>query len=101
MKTDVGRAFRAEYPAVWDAIRRFYYDHGHGELPRRMQTVESYVCVWRACSRIVAEYPDAPLLTLHDCLLSDAGHVGAFAEILAGEYRAVFGVAPKLTTNPF
>lgn len=101
MGTDVGRAFRAEYPGVWEAIKGFYYDHGHGELPRRMQTVESYVCVWRACARIQAEYPDAPLLTLHDCLLSDAGHVGAFAEILADEYRAVFGMAPKLTPKSF
>jgi hypothetical protein len=100
-RTDVGRAFRSEYPDVWAAITRFYFDHGHGELPRRMQTVESYVCVWRACSRIIAEFPDAPLLTLHDCLLSDAGHVGAFAEVLADEYRAVFGVAPRLTTKPF
>lgn len=101
MRTAVGRAFRDVYPAVWEAIRGFYYDHPHGELPRRMQTIESYVCVWRACSRIMAEYPDAPLLTIHDCLLSDEEHIGVFSDVLREEYRAVFGVEPRLTTKPF
>ena len=41
--------------------------------------------------------------TLHDCLLTDQAHVGAFSDILREEYRAVFGpeVVPTLSAKPF
>jgi hypothetical protein len=101
LSSAVGQAFRAEYPTVWEAIRQFYYENKHGELPRQMQRVESYLCVWRACSRIAREFPGAALFTLHDCLLGHEEHIRAYADILREEYRAVFGVEPKLTTKPF
>lgn len=97
----VARAFYALHPGVWRAVDGFYRAHDHGELPRRMQTVESYLCVWRTCTRIMRERPTAPLFTLHDCLVSDEQNIELYAGILREEYKAVFGVEPKLSVKPF
>ncbi len=76
-RTVMGRAFREEFPSVWRSIRELN-GSDHGELARRMQTVESYLVVWRACGRLMRAFPKAPLLTLHDCLLTDESHVEPF-----------------------
>lgn len=98
--TDVGKAFRAAFPSCWEGVCRLK-EGGHEELARRMQVVESYVVVWRACRRLMAGYPDAPLLTLHDSVVTDEEHVGAVEKVLVGEYRAVFGVEPRVKAKPF
>jgi hypothetical protein len=66
-----------------------------------MQTVESYLVVWRTCGRLRREYPDAPLLTLHDCLVTDEDHVGPFGAVLQDEFVRAFGVTPGLKSKPF
>lgn len=98
--TRVGQAFAAEFPAAWAAVRELN-GRDNAALARRMQTVESYICVWRTGARLMAEFPDVPLYTLHDGLLSDQGHIDQFANVLRAEFRAVFGVSPRVTTGPF
>jgi hypothetical protein len=99
-RSRMGKAFMRAFPDCWDGVCRLK-EGGYAELARRMQVVESCVVVWRACSRLMEEYPRAPLLTLHDCLVTDEEHVHAFAEVLREEFRAVFGVAPKATVKAF
>jgi hypothetical protein len=98
--TRVGRAFTAEFPAVWTEIRRVN-GRNHKALALRMQTVESYMCVWRTCTELMGEFPSAPLYTLHDCLVTDREYIDSFAARLRAEFRAAFGVEPKLAQKPF
>ena len=73
----------------------------HKALALRMQTVESYICVWRTCTKLMREFRSAPLYTLHDCLVTDHEHIDSFAARLRAEFKAVFGVEPKLAQKPF
>ena len=99
-KSKVGQVFAAEFPAEWAKIRAINAKD-HGSLARHMQTVESYLCVWRTCGALMREFPSAPLYTLHDCLVTDHEHIDSFATRLRAEFRAVFGVEPKLAQKPF
>jgi hypothetical protein len=38
---------------------------------------------------------------LHDSLVTDEAHVGAFGEVLKEEFRAVFGVTPNPKSEAF
>ncbi|AWM39246.1 hypothetical protein GobsT_24560 [Gemmata obscuriglobus] len=67
--TRVGQAFAAEFPAAWAAVREVN-GRDNAAVARRMQAVESYICVLRTCARLMAEFPDAPMYTLHDGLPS-------------------------------
>jgi hypothetical protein len=100
VRTVTGRAFASEWPGVWDMVRRVN-GGDNATLARQLQTVESYLVVRRVCSRLVEVYPDAPLLTLHDSLVTDEAHVEAFQAVLVSEFNTVFGVEPRVKTKPF
>jgi hypothetical protein len=60
--TRVGSAFKSLFPGVWAGVEALNL-RGVG-LARQMQLVESYVVFWRACGRLMHDYPHAPLLTI-------------------------------------
>jgi len=66
-----------------------------------MQVVESYVVIQRACTRIMNEHPKAPLLTIHDSLVTDEEHVPVFTEILIQEFQRTFGLKPVVIAKLF
>lgn len=98
--TPFGAAFRREFPSCWEGMCRLKADD-HAELARQMQMVESYVVIRRTCARLATAFPDAPLLTLHDSLVSDEAHIEEFGRVLVSEFRATFGVEPRVKTKPF
>jgi hypothetical protein len=67
--TRVGRAFQAAFPKCWAAVCRLKNGE-RGGLARWMQTVESWTLIWRAGRRIMERYPHAPLLTIHDSVVT-------------------------------
>jgi hypothetical protein len=91
--TVVGRAVRQLFPGCWNAIVGLKGDN-HPALAKLMQTVESYVVIGRVCRRILEEYPTAPLLTLHDSLVTTPEYIGRFECILLEEFKIVFDVEP-------
>jgi hypothetical protein len=98
--TLLGKVFQAEFPEFWKALCRFKAK-GYQEVARRLQAVESYLVIWRTCTRLMKEYPDAPLLTLHDSLVTDRTHIDAFENALKEEFEFQFGVSPKFKRNEF
>jgi hypothetical protein len=98
--TRVGSAFKGLFPGVWRAVAAINA-RSDGALARWMQTVESYLVIWRACGRLMREYPGVPLLTIHDCLVTDEAHLDAFERVLLEEFRSVFGVVPKVKRKAF
>jgi hypothetical protein len=97
--TPLGQVFRYRFSPLWRGVLRFA-DEPAGELARLMQTVESFVVVWNACHAIAARFHRAPLLTIHDSLVTTEEHLQAFGEVLKAEFRAAVGVEPMLKVSP-
>lgn len=101
MHTIVGEGIRELYPAVFDAVAEWNYRRGHGVLPRLMQTVESGVMIGRVAARLLREYPEMPLLTVHDSVVVPAGCAPVARRVIAEEWQAEFGVEPRVKTSSF
>jgi hypothetical protein len=98
--TPLGQVFKKAFPNCWESMGRLKAGQ-YQELARRMQAVESYLVVWRTCTRLMKEFPDAPLLTLHDSLATDNAHIGAFEAALKEEFEYQYGVTPVFTRKEF
>lgn len=101
MDTKVGRAVRALYSGVFDAVTTLNYRLGSGGLPRLMQQQESRVMIGRVAARLLREAPDMPLLTVHDSVLVPAEFVPMVQTVIAEEWEAEFGVVPRLKVSSF
>jgi hypothetical protein len=92
--TALTAAFEREFPNVWAVIRAAKRkDHAH--LARMMQTYESSLMINRVCRRLMDEYPDIPVITLHDSILTTAAHVETVQRMIQAEFADV-GLSPKL-----
>jgi len=100
MGTVVGRAFQKLFPGVFATAERANAE-SHGWLPRQMQRVESFIVVRRAASRILAEHPDTPLITVHDSFVTHKEHIEKCENILREEFETAFGMAPAMSVKPF
>jgi hypothetical protein len=98
--TPVGRAFQSGFPAMWDAICRIKVGN-HARLACLMQTVESWLVVWRACDRIRREHPTAPVFTIHDSICTTGENIERFRDILVEEFVRAFGMAPSCDVKAF
>jgi hypothetical protein len=58
------------YPTVWAFIVAYYNRFGHGELSREMQRQESRLMILGVCGKLVREYPECPIVTVHDAILT-------------------------------
>lgn len=98
-----GKAFVKLFPHLWAEALVPMNSAGNAgaQLACHLQTVESWLCIWRVCGRLARECPEAPLLTLHDCLVTSQSYVGRVRDVLEGEFRQVWGVPPSLKTEPF
>jgi len=86
--------FTEDFPNVAEAIR-VHKRKDYAFLSRLMQNIEANFVINTVCRRVMNEYPDAPVLTIHDCLLTTPAHVGTIAAIMREEF-ARLGLSPTL-----
>ena len=86
--------FRTEFPGIWSILAEIKAGD-HTILARALQRYESSLVIGKVCRRIMTEMPDAPLLTIHDSLLTTAPVQDDFRRVLLDEYAAV-GLSPTL-----
>lgn len=55
----------------------------------------------RVAARLLRENPTMPLLTVHDSVLVPEECVEAAQRVIAEEWRAEFGLAPRVKTSAF
>jgi hypothetical protein len=101
MRTEVGKAIRALYPSVFNAVEGFCLQHGVGVLPRFLQRLESGVMIRRVAARLLRERPTMPLLTVHDSVLVPAEFTGEARRVIEEEWQGEFGVVPGVKTSMF
>jgi hypothetical protein len=58
-----------------------------------LQQLESTIFISRICSRIMAERPDVPVFTTHDCLSTVPGHI-SYVEAVAKDEFARLNLFP-------
>jgi hypothetical protein len=107
MKHPAAAAFRVLYPDFYCELWRrkpSRADPGYAakiaELPCKMQRLESELMIGRVCRRLMADAPDAALLTVHDMLATTEDRVGQYRDAILGQYRMRFGVEPALKVKP-
>jgi hypothetical protein len=66
-------------------------------LPILLQRVESHLMLEVVCKKISEEYPDAPLLTIHDCILTTQEYAKRVETIVIRELTEQTGVVPGVT----
>ena len=61
-----------------------------------LQNIESYFIVDVISKRISSEYPDLPIFTIHDSIVTTVGNKALVSQIITEELEKGIGVAPKL-----
>ena len=99
--TKTGAAVERLWPGVLDRIRARFDPDEPNAMARAIQRLEVEVMIDTAAARFLAEYPDVPLLTVHDCLVVPAPYVDAAEKILRAAWRDRCGLVPTLKREPW
>jgi hypothetical protein len=94
----VGQAFRSLWPVSYEVLARWKvaaHEGGHpvpwGAPAIAAQRIEAEIVVEGAAARFLTEFPQAPCLTQHDCIITTADYVGEAQRILVREFRERYG----------
>jgi hypothetical protein len=88
-----------EFPTVYAFLFHQHNEHGLGGLARAMQKAESDLVIRRVCGGMTEQYPEAPLLTIHDSILTWPMWVGKVERFLIEEF-ARLGIHLALRESP-
>ena len=61
-----------------------------------LQRIESYIFIDVICKRIAKEYPEAPIITIHDSIATTLEYEHVVKEIIAEELEKATGHIPQL-----
>ena len=85
--------FTEVFPNVAEVVK-VHKRKDHGFLPRLMQNIEANFVINTVCCRLMKELPDAPVQTIHDCLLTTPPYVDAITGVMREEF-ACLGLSPQ------
>jgi hypothetical protein len=88
--------FKADFAEVFPNVAEFMRllkRKDHTFLPCLMQNVEANFIINTVCRRLMSEFPEAPVLTIHDCLLTTPPHVDTIERVMREEFHRL-GLAP-------
>lgn len=102
-ETPEGQVFRNRYPSVWEYIVEQKRWHGAGDrseafkqLPRAMQKSESQFMYGQVVKHIMEKYPEIPILTVHDSIITPANFVERVKSVFYHEFRKWNNIRPTL-----
>lgn len=88
------KAFQAEFPTVLEHINTLKKDDPRN-APLALQRAESDFVIGTVCKRILKEFPETPLWTIHDSIMAPASR-GEFVRKVMEEEFGKLGVHPRL-----
>jgi hypothetical protein len=91
---EMAKVFRRHFPSVWETIVKAKKD-GYQRLPQKMQRAESRVMIDTVCFRLCEDYPDIPIITIHDSIMTIPEHVGTVKRLMQEGYAGV-GLRPTI-----
>jgi len=83
---DMTRLFRYLWPELFEWITALKTQYGHEYLAILLQRAESSIVIDGVCGRLLREYPEIPLLTIHDSLLAPPRHAGTVKQVMEEEF---------------
>ena len=97
--------FTETFPNMAEVVR-VHKRKDHGFLPRLLQNIEANFVINTVCRRLMKLLPHAPVLTIHDCLLTTEPNVEAITTVMREEFGRL-GLSPtfhvkrhELTARP-
>ncbi|GAB3710098.1 hypothetical protein GCM10027592_46780 [Spirosoma flavus] len=87
--------FKALFPRVYDVFRELK-TRSNRDLAVVLQGIESEVFLNRIASRISRQYPELPIFTIHDCVVTLEGYEDCVADIMREELTKATGISPRL-----
>jgi hypothetical protein len=87
------------FPTVYAFLVYQHNQHGLGGLARAMQRAESDLVIRRVCGTMTEQYPEAPLLTIHDSIMTTPMWAGKVERFLIEEF-ARLGIHLALRETP-
>jgi len=99
------------FPSVFSILESFKtYSHNlpwhneakpHAALPVMLQYIESLIIIDSVCKRIGEEFPDTPIFTIHDSILTVEGEEDKIKTIIEETFQKLVGSIPKIHMNIF
>jgi hypothetical protein len=88
--------FKADFTEVFPNVAemiRLLKRRDYTFLPCLMQNIEANFIINTVCRRLMNEFPESPVLTIHDCLLTTPPHLDTIQRVMREEFRRL-GLAP-------
>ena len=89
-------AFKSVFPKIYQLICLIKKEH-HNCLAILLQRIESFIIIEVICKRVSKEYPELPIFTIHDCIVTLKGKEEILIQIINEEMIKMIGIAPKLS----
>lgn len=91
------KIFRNVFPSVFEVFKLIKLGKGqHNTLAILLQHLEATLVLHRACKIIYEEYPEIPIFTLHDSIITTVGNENYVNGVLINVLSEAIGITPKL-----
>lgn len=68
-------------------------------LPILLQRIESFLILEKVCKKISEELPNAPIIPVHDCIMTTEEFSGKVADVMSEVLIGEMGLAPGITID--
>lgn len=94
----VWQCFEEMFPEVARVIAALK-ENDHKNMSKLLQRIESAAILGCVCKRLKKDYPDVPIFTLHDCIVTTKKHIALVESIMKEEIGRLIGISPSLSTD--
>lgn len=115
--SELTEVFKETFPSVFYKVidmkrnppegEKAYYQKKYKNKPKfykwvggALQKKESEVIIRGLCERLRVEYPDVPILTVHDSLMTTPQHQQLVHSLMVEEFRTRFPLIPQFRITP-
>ena len=100
LASSVGQAFRDLFETVFFLLVDLKVHMTHQWVPQEMQRRESDLVILSACSRLMVERPEIPIISIHDSVMTHERHLDTVEQFLR-EALAVLPVQPRFSCEVY
>jgi len=87
--------FRKIFPGVYDLFKKIKA-HNYKTLPLLLQSLESFLMLDKVCYEIYKQFPDAPIFTIHDSILTTQKYADNVESVLKSTLKRYVGAEPMV-----
>ncbi|HMJ47836.1 MAG TPA: hypothetical protein VK498_10930 [Ferruginibacter sp.] len=92
------KTFQSHFPEVYELFR-LIKEVQSNYLAIILQRVESFLILDVVCKAISSQYPQIPIFTIHDNIITTKGNEGIVEAVMSQEIEKWIGHKPKLSTT--